>query len=85
MSVISIPNFYDISDSDKNILIEDIFYSKGLHDTKENSVGVNDNFLVVRDRAKILKKIYHKILNTCESLFFVMISKFKLILHSSVS
>ena len=69
MSIVSIPNFYNISDSDKNILIEDIFYSKDLHDNKKNSVGVNENFLVVRDRAKILKKIYDKILNTCESLF----------------
>ena len=49
MSVISIPNFYNISDSDKNILIEDIFYSKGLHDSKPNSKGVSSNFLVSKD------------------------------------
>tara|TARA_Y100001968_G_scaffold33925_1_gene26066 strand:- start:1839 stop:2396 length:558 start_codon:yes stop_codon:yes gene_type:complete len=75
MNAISIPNFYNISDSDKNILIEDIFYSKGLHDNKEYDYydptigGVNENFLVVRDRAKILKKMYNKMLSACESLF----------------
>ena len=67
--IISIPNFYNISDSDKKILIEDIFYSKRLHDSKPNSLGVSTNFLVTKDRLNILKKMYDQILETCKNLF----------------
>ena len=67
--IISLSNFYNISDSDKKILIEDIFHCKNLHDSKPNSKGVSSNFLVSKDRLNILPKIYNKILETCKNLF----------------
>ena len=58
MNIISIKDFYKINDTDKETLIEDIFYCKQEHDNKPNSKGINTNFCVHLDRANVLEKIY---------------------------
>ena len=48
MNIISIKDFYKINDTDKETLIEDIFYCKQEHDNKPNSKGINTNFCKIK-------------------------------------
>ena len=62
-------DFFIIGDKDKEILIEDIFYSKNVKDSLPNSPGISENFPVIRDRKGILKRIYNKILKKNREIF----------------
>ena len=68
-TIISIKNFYDISHNDEKILIDDIFYSKLIHDNAENSSKVQSNFKLIRDSSNQTKKIYDKFLETSKLIF----------------
>ena len=67
--IFKIKDFFIISDRDKKILIEDIFYSKDVKDSRPNSPGITENFPVIRDRKRILKRIYNKILKKNREIF----------------
>ena len=69
MNIISIKNFYDFNDKDRQKLIEDIFYCKHHHDNKPESKGVSTNFLVFLDRSNSLNKMYDKILEKSRKIF----------------
>lgn len=68
-NLICIKNFLTVDDVVKRELMEDIFYSKKVHDEYENSPGVSTNFKIIRDRNNFCKKLYNKFLRTTTRIF----------------
>tara|TARA_B100000287_G_C20489696_1_gene724592 strand:- start:95 stop:631 length:537 start_codon:yes stop_codon:yes gene_type:complete len=69
VNIITIRDFYIIDDDKKEILLEDIFYSKDKHDTKKDSVGIKKNFPILRDRNNITEILYKKFFKASENIF----------------